>query len=139
MQALSISPSCLDFAPGMMKVNLHPHPDYLPKYSFRLYIWSLLRLSALRRSQCRSRRDLTDCVQSVLFRPTFTAVASGASQSNYLFVMGAVTGVLPLLNRPCHIGSGMLLLLPMRRATKGLPPLLLLYCFGKGCPLTTCL
>ena len=34
MQALSISPSCLDFAPGMVKVILHPHPDYLPKVPF---------------------------------------------------------------------------------------------------------
>ncbi|XDV29401.1 hypothetical protein PO909_032535 [Leuciscus waleckii] len=34
MQALSISPSCLDFAPVMVKVILHPHPDYLPKVPF---------------------------------------------------------------------------------------------------------
>ena len=34
MQALSISPSCLDFAPGSVKVILHPHPDYLPKVPF---------------------------------------------------------------------------------------------------------
>ncbi len=26
LQALSISPSCLDFAPGLVKVILHPHP-----------------------------------------------------------------------------------------------------------------
>ncbi len=30
-QAVSISPSCLDFAPGLVKVILHPHPNYLPK------------------------------------------------------------------------------------------------------------
>jgi len=34
MLALSISPSCLDFAPGAVKVILHPHPDYLPKVPF---------------------------------------------------------------------------------------------------------
>ncbi len=34
LQALSISPSCLDFAPGLTKVILHPHPNYLPKVPF---------------------------------------------------------------------------------------------------------
>ncbi len=34
LQALSISPSCLDFAPGLVKVILHPHPNYLPKFPF---------------------------------------------------------------------------------------------------------
>ena len=34
MQALSILPPCLDFAPGMVKVILHPHPDYLSKVPF---------------------------------------------------------------------------------------------------------
>ncbi len=34
LQALSISPSCLDFAPGLVKVILHPHPNYLLKVSF---------------------------------------------------------------------------------------------------------
>lgn len=31
LQALSISPSCLNFPPGLVKVILHPHPNYLPK------------------------------------------------------------------------------------------------------------
>ncbi|XP_051759480.1 uncharacterized protein LOC127517619 isoform X1 [Ctenopharyngodon idella] len=34
LQALSVVPSCLDFAPGMVKAILHPHPDYLPKVPF---------------------------------------------------------------------------------------------------------
>ncbi len=34
LQALSILPSCLDFAPGLVKVILHPHPNYLPKVPF---------------------------------------------------------------------------------------------------------
>ncbi len=34
LQALSISPSCLDFAPGLVKVILHPHPNNLPKVPF---------------------------------------------------------------------------------------------------------
>ncbi len=34
LQALSISPSCLDFAPGLVKVILHHHPNYLPKVPF---------------------------------------------------------------------------------------------------------
>ncbi|KAL0166316.1 hypothetical protein M9458_038160, partial [Cirrhinus mrigala] len=31
LQALSFSPSCLDFAPGLVKVLLRPRPDYVPK------------------------------------------------------------------------------------------------------------
>ncbi len=34
LQALSISPSSLDFAPGLVKVILHPHPNYLLKVPF---------------------------------------------------------------------------------------------------------
>ncbi|XP_073672374.1 pyruvate dehydrogenase protein X component, mitochondrial-like [Paramisgurnus dabryanus] len=34
MQALAISPSCLDFAPGMVKLILHPYLDYLRKVPF---------------------------------------------------------------------------------------------------------
>ncbi len=34
LQALSVSPSCLDFAPGLVKAILHPHPSYLPKVPF---------------------------------------------------------------------------------------------------------
>ncbi len=31
LQALSVAPSCLEFAPGMVKAFLHPRPDYVPK------------------------------------------------------------------------------------------------------------
>ena len=34
LRALSVSPSCLDFAPGLVKAILHPHPNYLPKVPF---------------------------------------------------------------------------------------------------------
>lgn len=34
LQGLPISPSCLDFAPRLVKAILHPHPDYLPKVTF---------------------------------------------------------------------------------------------------------
>ncbi len=33
-QALSVSPSCLDSAPVLVKAILHPHPNYLPKVPF---------------------------------------------------------------------------------------------------------
>ncbi len=89
LQALSISPSCLDFAPGLVKVILHPHPNYLPKVP---WIRSFLKLSALRRSRHRSRKDFTYCVQYVLFRSTSTALASGVSRSNFSYAMGAATG-----------------------------------------------
>ncbi len=31
LQALSVAPSCLEFAPGMVKAFLHPRPGYVPK------------------------------------------------------------------------------------------------------------
>ncbi len=31
LQALSVTPSCLEFAPGMVKAFLHPRPGYIPK------------------------------------------------------------------------------------------------------------
>ncbi|CAM4528872.1 unnamed protein product [Leuciscus chuanchicus] len=31
LQALSVAPSCLEFAPGMVKAFLHPRPGYIPK------------------------------------------------------------------------------------------------------------
>ena len=31
IQALSVSPSCLEFSPGMVKAFLHPRPGYVPK------------------------------------------------------------------------------------------------------------
>ncbi len=31
LRALSISPSCMDFTPGLVKVLLRPRPDYVPK------------------------------------------------------------------------------------------------------------
>ncbi len=31
LQALSVSPSCMDFAPGLVKVLLRPRPGYIPK------------------------------------------------------------------------------------------------------------
>lgn len=34
LQALSVLPSCLDFAPGLIKDILHHHPDYLPNLPF---------------------------------------------------------------------------------------------------------
>ncbi|KAI2655571.1 Transposon Ty3-I Gag-Pol polyprotein [Labeo rohita] len=66
LQALATSPSCLDFAPGL--------------------------LSPLRRSLHRSRKGYTYCVQYVLFKFMSTAQASGVSQSNFSYAMGAATG-----------------------------------------------
>ncbi len=32
LQALSVAPSCLEFATGMVKAFLHPRPGYVPKF-----------------------------------------------------------------------------------------------------------
>lgn len=36
MQALSVAPSCLEFAPGMTKAFLHTRPGYVPKVPTRV-------------------------------------------------------------------------------------------------------
>lgn len=44
LQALSVSESCLDFAPGLVKVSLRPRPGYVPKVlstAFRSQVVSL--------------------------------------------------------------------------------------------------
>ncbi|KAI2668821.1 Transposon Ty3-G Gag-Pol polyprotein [Labeo rohita] len=118
MQALSISPSCLDFAPGMVKVILHPHPDYLPKVPFSAAHPVILEAFCPPPFITPEQEKSHSLVQSVFFRPTSSALASGVSQSNSLFVMVFITGEQLPPSRLCLIGSGMLLLLPMRRAVK---------------------
>ncbi len=36
LQALAISPTCLEFAPGGVKAILHPKPGYVPKVPFNV-------------------------------------------------------------------------------------------------------
>lgn len=44
LQALSVDPSCLHFAPELVKVILHPRPDYISKVQF-LTVHSAVLLS----------------------------------------------------------------------------------------------
>ncbi len=38
LQALSVAPLCLEFAPGMVKAFLHPRPCYVPKVMWRVLL-----------------------------------------------------------------------------------------------------
>ncbi len=47
LQALSISPSCMNFAPGLVKVLLRPRPDYVPKVASNPFSFQQVVLEAL--------------------------------------------------------------------------------------------
>ncbi len=47
LQALSISPSCMGFAPGLVKVLLLPRPDYAPKVASNPFRFQQVVLEAL--------------------------------------------------------------------------------------------
>ncbi len=52
LQALSVAPSCLEFAPGMVKAFLHPRPGYVPKvpanvYNIYIYIYVLICITVI--------------------------------------------------------------------------------------------
>ncbi|XP_059386127.1 uncharacterized protein LOC132120924 [Carassius carassius] len=105
-----------DFAPGRVKVILHPHPDYLPKVPF-LAVHPVI-LEAFCPPPFTTPEQVKSSVQSVLFRHKSTALASGVSQSSCSSVMVVVTEEQLPPGRPCLTGSGMLLLWLMRRAVK---------------------
>ncbi|KAL0170943.1 hypothetical protein M9458_035539, partial [Cirrhinus mrigala] len=81
LQALQTLPSCLDFAPGLVKAILDPHPNYLPKVAFSTINPVILEAFCpplfTTQQEKKSRKDFTYCVQYVLFRFTSTAQASG--------------------------------------------------------------
>jgi len=111
MQALSISPSCLDFAPGAVKVILHPHPDYLPKVPFSAVHLVILEAFSpplfTTPEQEKSRLCPVRALQAYIHRTNHCSS-----------VMVVVTEEQLPPSRQCLTGSGMLLLLLMRRAVK---------------------
>ncbi len=46
LHALSISLSCMDFAPGLVKVLLQPRPDYLPRVTSNPFCFHQVVLEA---------------------------------------------------------------------------------------------
>ncbi|KAI2645897.1 Neuronal acetylcholine receptor subunit alpha-4 [Labeo rohita] len=59
LQAFSVAPSYLDFAPGMAKAFLHPKPGYIPKAPSSVPRPSCWRLSVLLLSDSQNNRSLT--------------------------------------------------------------------------------
>ncbi len=60
LQALSISPSCMDFAPGLVKVLLRPRPDYVPKVASNPFRFQQVVLESLSPTEAGSE-DLSLC------------------------------------------------------------------------------
>ncbi|XP_042583419.1 uncharacterized protein LOC109076134 [Cyprinus carpio] len=56
LQALSISPSCMDFAPGLVKVFLRPRPDYVPNVTSNPFHFQQLVLEAFSPANAGSDR-----------------------------------------------------------------------------------
>ncbi len=58
LQALSISLSCMDFAPGLVKVLLQPRPDYLPRVTSNPFCFHQVVLEAFSHANVHSLLSL---------------------------------------------------------------------------------
>ena len=104
LQALSVLPSCLDFAPVRVKVILHPHPNYPPKVPFSTIHPVILEAFCPPpfTTAEQERLHLLCPVHALQF--TSTALASGVSQSNFSHAMGAATGGQLPPGKQFHVG-----------------------------------
>ncbi|XP_077094729.1 uncharacterized protein LOC143746656 [Siphateles boraxobius] len=57
LQALSVSESCLDFAPGLVKVSLRPRPGYVPKVLSSTFRSQVVNLNAFHPPPFSSEED----------------------------------------------------------------------------------
>ncbi len=106
LQAFSVSETCMDFAPGLVKVTLRPRPGYIPKVlSFRsvprrsILKWSLFTLSIpLPLLQVRMR-DSTCSARSGHWSCTWIAPRFGENLPSYWSVLVLVAAGLPRQSR----------------------------------------
>ncbi|KAI2651794.1 Protein P [Labeo rohita] len=107
LQALSVAPSFLDFAPSMAKEFLHPKPGYVPKVPSSVSRPSCWRLSVLLLTVKFLLFWLSECVQCEHWMHTSTELPCGGRQTNCLCVLVPLTRVNLPLSRPsvdhgCH-------------------------------------
>ncbi len=57
LRVLSFSLSCLDFAPGLVKVQLRPRPDYVPKVASNPFCFQKVVLEALSPTEVGKRKS----------------------------------------------------------------------------------
>ncbi|KAK3560797.1 hypothetical protein QTP86_019493 [Hemibagrus guttatus] len=94
LQALSVAPTCLEFAPDMSKAILHPRAGYVPKVprmAGRLVI--LQAFCLLPHESTEQERLHLLCPVSSPLRLMSTAPAHGISPPPCLFALGARTRV----------------------------------------------
>ena len=83
LQALSVSPSCMDFAPGFVKVLLRPRPNYVPKVASNPFHFQQTVLEALPPAGTGSE-DLSLCPVRAL--KTYVDRSASWRESDQLFV-----------------------------------------------------
>ncbi len=93
LQALSVAPSCLEFAPGMARAFLYPRPGYVPK------VPSVVPQPVILQAFCPtpfrdSDQEKLNCVH------TSTELPCGESQTNCLCATVLIRRVFLLTSRP---------------------------------------
>ncbi|KAI2646978.1 hypothetical protein H4Q32_031273 [Labeo rohita] len=108
LQALSVAPSHLDFAPGMAKVFLYPRPGYVPKVPSVPPRPVVLQAFCPPPFRDSDQQSLTVCVQFEHWTHTFTDLPCGEIQNNCSSVcFGPLKGASLLLSKPLAAGSWM--------------------------------
>ncbi len=92
LQALSVAPSCLEFAPGMARAFLYPI-CMSPRYPLLFHGQLFFRCSVLLPFGTLTRKSLIVCVQS-------TELPCGGSRTSYLFVTVRIRTVFLQTSRP---------------------------------------
>ncbi|XP_046730060.1 LOW QUALITY PROTEIN: uncharacterized protein LOC124401673 [Silurus meridionalis] len=86
LHALSVSPSCLQFAPGLTKVSFRPNPAFVPKVVDSSYRCSVMELSAFHPPQ---EEDGLSSLCPVRALHTYVRRTAGFRKSDQLFVSWA--------------------------------------------------
>ncbi len=114
LQALSVAPTHLDFAPGMAKAFLYPRARYVPKVPYvrpQPVVWQAF--SPLP-SGSQTSKSLIVCVQCEHWMHTSTELPCREGRTNCCwYAMVPLRKVLLLPNRPKVGGLWMPLTLPM--------------------------
>ncbi|KAI2647838.1 Transposon Ty3-G Gag-Pol polyprotein [Labeo rohita] len=92
LQALSVAPSFLDFAPGLSKAFLYPKPGYVPKVPSSTPRPVVLQAFCPPPFGTLTSRSLIVCVRCEHWMHTSTGLPGGESQTSCLSVMAPLRG-----------------------------------------------
>ncbi len=92
LQALSVSPNCLEFGPGDSKVVLKPRHGYIPKVLFTPFRAQVITLSALPPSE-EDQELILLCPVSALKVYIEHSAMSGSLNSSLFASVAALKGI----------------------------------------------